>query len=530
MKKWLAIVAVGILFSAANAFVSMYLGLKTGFSDGILVLLLFASFIILTAIGVKSRSKSLLCISAIISGSTGVAVSYTDGLGAIIMSGKAFTVPDYAMIAILVLSGIMGILFSTYFARYFLKSDFPWPTSKVMASLVNMLTAEKNDASRKRSVIRISASAVLSGSVAGLRSFGTLPEVFGSVNFGIGASPMIAGIGMLIGWRSCIQIAAGALASLAVFLLLESPGTDYTAHMRSPWIFSTAISMMVATALITMYIVMKPSATSFLSRLREKRPSAADGGVLSIKKGDAALLISIAGAAILMAVYPGVPPWIFIACILIGILFMVIETRGRAEMGMGVGMSSFVILLVAGLAFENIIPLLVMEGFVVATILTFSLMFGIIKQAEFCGVDSKGLPTMAVIGVITGAVICVPFMKAFNALYGIGTVSLPAPFSVMWLEMANTATSKIVSPSINVYLILLGAVLALILYRYKISAVCVALGLMLPVSTCAAIVIGGVIARVVEKRGYLKDDNGITASGLMAGDIIVSILGSLRYL
>jgi hypothetical protein len=373
------------------------------------------------------------------------------------------------------------------------------------------------------------ASAALAGAIAGLRSFGILPEVFGSVNLGIGASPMMAGIGLLIGWRPCLQIGAGALASLAVFLLLESPGTDYAMHMRSPWIFSTAIAMMVTTALVTMYVVLKPAVVAFLGRLRDKRPAAADGGVPSMGRSTAALLAAMACAAILMAAYPGVPAWIFVGCVLIGVLFMVIETRGKAEMGMSIGMSSFVILLVAGLAFDNIVPLLVMEGFVVATIGTFCLMFAIKKQAEFCGVDPKGLPAMALVGVVTGAVICIPILRMLNGLYGVGTAALPAPFSVMWLEMANTATSKIVSPSINVYLVLLGAVLALVLYRYRISAVCVALGLMLPVSTCAAIVLGGILAWAVEKTGYLKDDNGITGSGLMAGDIIVSVLASLRY-
>jgi len=164
----------------------------------------------------------------------------------------------------------------------------------------------------------------------------------------------------------------------------------------------------------------------------------------------------------------------------------------------------------------------------VATIITFSLMLSIQKQSEFCGVDTKGMASMALIGVVTGSVICVPLLRFFNALYGIGSTSLPAPFSVMWLEMANTATSKIVSPSINLYMVLLGAVLSLILYHFKISAVSVALGLLIPVSTSAAIVVGGIIAWVVEKKGWLKDDNGITASGLMAGDIVVSILASLR--
>ncbi len=530
MKKQIIVVGSGVLFSIVNSFVSMYMGMKTGFGDGIAILLLFVSFIIVTAAGVKSRSKSLICIAAIITGSTGVALAYTDGLGAIIMSGKPFTVPDLAMTAILVLSGAIGVLFSYYFTGYFLKGSFPWPSAKVMASLIDMLTAEKTNISRRVSIIRMGVSGAFSGCIAGLRAFGSLPEVLGSVNLGVSLSPMMAGIGLLIGWRACTQVALGALASLAVFLLLESPGTDYSAHMRNPWIFSTSISMMVMTALITMYVVIKPAASSFIARIRERRVAVADGGALYLRRNDAALLLSVVCAAVLMAVFPGVPAWIFIICILIAVLFMVIETRGRAEMGLGVGMSSFVILLVVGLAFDDIVPLVVLEGFVVSTIMTFSLMLSIQKQSEFCGVATKGLAMMVLVGVVTGSIICVPFMKFFNALFGIGTASLPAPYSIMWLEMANTAASKIISPSLNLYLILFGAVLALIMYRYKMSAVSVALGLMLPVSTCATIVIGGILAWVIEKKGYLKNDNGITASGLMAGDIVVSILASLRYL
>jgi uncharacterized oligopeptide transporter (OPT) family protein len=100
----------------------------------------------------------------------------------------------------------------------------------------------------------------------------------------------------------------------------------------------------------------------------------------------------------------------------------------------------------------------------------------------------------------------------------------------MWVEMASSAVARVVSPSIDLYLILLGIAIALVLYRYRISAVTVAIGLMLPVSTSAAIVVGGIIAWVIEKKGYLKDDNGITASGLMTGEIIVGILASIGYL
>ncbi|AFD00737.1 putative membrane protein (OPT superfamily) [Methanocella conradii HZ254] len=533
MKKGIAVVAIGVAFSMANAFVSMYLGMKTGFGEGIAVLLLFAAFMLFTALGVKSRSRSLICVSAIIMGSTGVAISYTDGLGAIIMSGEPFPVPGYAMVAILMLSGVIGILMASHFSGYFLKGDFPWPGSRAMASLISMLTAEKREASRRLSAIRMGAAGVFSGAIAALKGVGMLPEAVGSINIGIGLSPMMAGIGMLIGWRACTQIAIGALASLLILVFIENPGIDYSSHMKSPWIFSTAISMMVTTALITLYFVIKPAISSI--RGQKNGALAPDGGAMRagiawMSRSNVALIIAILCAAILMVAYPGVPIWVFLVCMPAALIFMIIETRGKAEMGMSVGMSSFVILLIVGLAFDDIVPLLVLEGFVVSTILTFSLTFSILKQSEFCGVDAKGLSAMALVGVVAGSVICVPFLDFFNDLYGIGTSSLPAPYSVMWLEMAGSAVAGAMPPSISLYLILAGSAIALVFYRYRISAVTVAIGLLLPVSTSAAIIAGGIIAWAAEKKGALKDDGGITASGLMVGDIVVNILSSLRYL
>ncbi len=57
-----------------------------------------------------------------------------------------------------------------------------------------------------------------------------------------------------------------------------------------------------------------------------------------------------------------------------------------------------------------------------------------------------------------------------------------------------------------------------------------ALGLILPVSVSATILAGGIIAWYIAKKGYLKNDKGITASGLMAGDIVVGLAMSLRNL
>jgi hypothetical protein len=355
---------------------------------------------------------------------------------------------------------------------------------------------------------------------------------------------MMIGIGMLIGIRSCLQIALGAIASLAVLFFLEGIATDYTTHMKSPWVFSTAVSMMVTTAVITLYIIVRPAVREQWYRLRKTAANvpikkgglaavARDGGPAGhrgFRSSNLVLLALIVIAAGLMQTFAGVPAWIFVVCVPIALLFQVIETRGRAEMGVGVGMSSFVVILLVGLAFDDIVPLLILEGFVVAIVMGFSLALTASKTAELANVSQKGLLLPMAIGSVAGGICCIPIIRFLDSLYGIGTAALPAPYCVMWLEMANSAVSKVASPSISIPLIAAGVVIALVLYRCKMSAVSVALGLIMPVSISATILAGGIIAWYIKKKGYLKDDNGITASGLMAGDIVVGLAMSLRAL
>lgn len=529
-------VVLGIVFSVLNAIVCVYMAYKTGFADGIVFLLLFLSYFFFTLTRTV-RSRAFVFVMATMASSTAAVIAYTDGLGAIIISKELFVLSDYAMMALLGLSGIIGILTATYFRGYFLRSGFPWPNAKVTSSIVGLLAGKKEDVQFKVSAVRMSAAGALAGGVALLRGLGTIPETLGLTVAGLSVSPMMVGIGLLIGIQACLQIAMGAVVSMAVLFLLEGTSTDYMTHMKSPWIFSISISMMVTTAVITLYVVLKPMLAGQWERLQKiarRVPAAArDGGAGSRRSPgvrDLLLPVLIVVAAALMQAFAGVPAWIFLACVPIALLFQVIEARGRAEAGIGIGMSSFVVILLVGLAFTDIVPLLILEGFVVAMVMGFSLALMGMMTAEYSNVNPKGLITAMSIGSIAGGICCIPIIRFLDGIYGIGTTALPAPYSVMWLEMASSAVSRVPSPSIDFLMILAGIVIALVLYRYKISAVSVALGLLLPVASVAAIFVGGVIAWYIVKKGYLKNDNGITASGLMAGDIVVSLAMSLRAL
>lgn len=530
MDDLMPVAFLGVVFSVVNAVVIIYLAMKAGMAVGLEVLFLVLAFFLFAMLD-KVKPGNFLILSAIVCGSTAVAASYIDGMGAIMLSHRILFVPDYVIVVLLALSGVIGVLMSYLFMDYFMKTDFPWPGSKVNASIIRMLAGGNNGDDFKRSSTRMGISGILSGLVVSLKSFGLRPETIGSINMGISTSPMFIGVGMLVGPRTCIQIAGGALFSLLVWVLVEGSSVDYFTHMKSPWIFSTAISMLVATAVITLYVIIKSSFAS----LKYKAGVSRDGGViehygnswLKVDMKTVALAAAILVAGSIFWIFLQAPIWVFLLCILMSVLFMVIEGRGRAETSMSAGVSSFVILLVAGLAFSDIVPLLVLEGFVLSAILSFCGSLSMRKVAEYIGVPARGLTPALVFGAVIGAMICVPCLRLLDRMYGIGTEALPAPYSVMWLEMAQSAVSRVIPASVDPFFIIAGIIAAAILYRYRLSAISIAIGLILPVSTSATILIGGIIVWYLAKKGTLKGHNGEIASGIIAGDVIVSLLLTL---
>jgi uncharacterized oligopeptide transporter (OPT) family protein len=537
LREWILPVILGILFSIVNAIIVMYLALKTGMGMGMQILFLLITFFIFAIL--KNTKKSwFLYILAIVSGSTGIVYSYTDGISAIIISKNSIMAPDYILMVVPLIFGVIGILMSFYFINYFLRPDFPWPQAKVNATLINLYSSVKKDSQFIVLAIRLGIAFIVSGTISVLKGFMLLPEVIGSVNLGIGISPLFIGTGMLMGFSTCIEIAFGALISVSILILFEGSNIDYFTHLRNPFILSPVISMLLTTAALSLYHILRPSIKSVKTKASNKNILIRDGGNFQVKTINMTfinnriviLIIMITLAALFLFFYFGVQIWLFVITLIISLLFMIIEARSNAEMAMMTGMSSFLIILIIGLAFNDIVPLFIMDGCVLAMASTFALSLSVLKQSELCEIPNKNLAGMLFIGVLTGSIICIPCLKIFNMLFEIGTVTLPAPISVMWLEIAQSTVTKIVSPSINMYLIFLGVILAVILHKYNVSAISISMGLILPVSSSAAIVIGGIIAWYIKKKNYLKNDNNITPSGIIAGDVIASIIMAIRQI
>ncbi|MBD8047836.1 OPT family oligopeptide transporter [Clostridium faecium] len=130
---------------------------------------------------------------------------------------------------------------------------------------------------------------------------------------------------------------------------------------------------------------------------------------------------------------------------------------------------------------------------------------------------------LAIAGIFAALVI-----NMLNKAYGIGTEAVAAPQATLMKMIVE----GIMTARLPWTLILVGAAIALFCEMASVSILPVALGIYLPITLNAAILVGGIIREIVERR-FTKDkerkseavERGtLLASGLVAGDALMGII------
>lgn len=106
------------------------------------------------------------------------------------------------------------------------------------------------------------------------------------------------------------------------------------------------------------------------------------------------------------------------------------------------------------------------------------------------------------------------------------------PFALPQANLMSTLTSGITSGKLPWVMLIVGIVIALVMYFLKLPIMTIAIGFYLPVSTTMIILVGALLRVLVEKTSKseeekeLKMSNGISlSSGLVAGGSIVGLIG-----
>ncbi len=127
---------------------------------------------------------------------------------------------------------------------------------------------------------------------------------------------------------------------------------------------------------------------------------------------------------------------------------------------------------------------------------------------------------LSVAGVFAALVI-----NMLNTAYGIGSADVAAPQATLMKMIVE----GIMTAQLPWTLIIIGAAIALFCELAGIAVLPVALGIYLPITLNAAILVGGIIREIVERkfakdkdrRGEVVEKGTLLASGLVAGDALM---------
>jgi putative OPT family oligopeptide transporter len=143
-----------------------------------------------------------------------------------------------------------------------------------------------------------------------------------------------------------------------------------------------------------------------------------------------------------------------------------------------------------------------------------------LKTGALLGATPRNLQIGEIVGVIAAALRAGSVLFLLHAAYTLGSPALPAPQA----KLMATLVMGVMEGNLPWALMGLGAGLALVAEAFGVIPLAFAIGLYLPITTTAPLILGGVLRAAVERRQYPLGDRPILfASGLIAGDALMGI-------
>ncbi|HKN87949.1 MAG TPA: oligopeptide transporter, OPT family [Nitrospiraceae bacterium] len=164
-----------------------------------------------------------------------------------------------------------------------------------------------------------------------------------------------------------------------------------------------------------------------------------------------------------------------------------------------------------------------------------------LKTGHLVGSTPWKQQIMQVIGVLTGAVVIVPILTLLQAKYGIGDVTAAHshPLSAPQAMLMASLTQSVFGAGLPWTLVGLGVGIGLVVIvidrrqeirgaAFRVPVLAIALGIYLPLKLSAAIVVGGLIAALAQRKSPSRDQlprRGLLyAAGLITGEALMGIV------
>lgn len=260
--------AIGTLLCVLNVLVLFKTG--SSFGGSALVALLGAALLRL----VRRLDWQHLFIVFSLASSGYVATAALDtGIGAMML--RTGRVPGWAvLIALAIGANLCGALIGVLVARSFVFAErLPYPTLRPAVTLMNALTRSGDE--QTRSVRRVLPLTAAAGGVlalgAQLWDRDTTPALPGLPSYlALSLSPLLVGLGILIGPVACGWMVLGALYAVAMWLVQQGGGAEpsYDHHLAYPWVLACGVGIILGYSLMSLVKVRGPLAHALTAACR----------------------------------------------------------------------------------------------------------------------------------------------------------------------------------------------------------------------------------------------------------------------
>lgn len=569
-------IVMAVLFSAAAA----YLGLKVGqvFEAAIPIAII--------AIGVSSGSKRKNALGE------NVIIQSIGACSGAVVAGAIFVLPaiymldlhaDFLKIFIAsALGGALGILFLIPFRKYFVKDmhgKYPFPEATATTQV--LVSGAKGGKQAKPLLIAGVVGGLYDFAVA---TFGLWNENFTSrvigwgeqladhakVVFKVNTGAAVLGLGYIIGLRYAAIICFGSLAvwwvivpgmalifpdtvlnqwdpTITTAVGAMAPEDIFKCYARSIGIGGIAMAGILG--IIKSWGIIKSAVSLAVREMKGK--GAGKDEVLRTQRDISFKIIAIGSILTLLITfvffYTGVMNFNLlhatVAILLVAIiafLFTTVAANAIAIVGSNPvsGMTlmtlilASVVMVAVGLKGEAGMLAALLMGAVVCTALSMAGSFVTdLKIGYWLGTTPKKQESWKFLGTIISAATVAGVMILLNKTYGFTSDKLAAPQA--------HAMAAVIAPLMNGQgapwlLYAIGAVIALVLDRCKISALAFALGMFIPIQLNIPLVIGGAINWFVTTRSKdaqankARGEKGtLIASGFIAGGALMGVVSAL---
>lgn len=526
----------------------------------------------------------------------------TASVGEALVAGAIFTIPAFVItgvweellywqsMSIMLIGGVLGVLFVVLLRRSLVEeADLPFPESLAAAEIVKAGQGGQTGASYLFAAMGLAGLWELFKNSAGIQLISDSAKGFielgksnisllqNKVTYGGGfflespaASPMLTGVGFIVGLRVAAVLFSGAVMGWMVFVPLGiflNPGLESLSTAGNSWLSIAeeiwyrqirpfAVGTMIVAAFHTLYNLRNSlisGITKAVSDLSKVKSDSAQVSRLEIdldfKKVAATIAVicvplfflyyyfsgSIGGALMLVVVLVILG---FLFAAVAGYLVGIVGSSNNPISGLTLSsllISAILLVLIGVTGVEGIAAVLGVAGVICVTAGIAGDMMQDLKVGHLLGGTPWKMEFAEIIGVVVAALVLPFALYLMHETYVIGSAALPAPQAGLMALMSQ----GIVGGEMAWPLVMAGMVFAfgLILINAP-SPMLIAVGMYLPFNTTSTIFVGGVIRWVMDY--FLKKDNAtpemavkaenrgiLISSGLIAGESLMAVILAL---